>query len=286
MKYISTYAPICTSVQPTTVFLSEDDNAPQLDDTTVEEVFRSARTTLGGGFQLNPVRGQTAEKYYFTQMRNSFYSRSACTADDNTVLAAALRTGEDLASLASDGQSTEWTIFDYAVSEYIYIYPLKRNFVINPGIGHTEMRVPPFVINRGSSARWATYSVDSYAGDYGSAPVKVTYSQDVNSRGNYTISPVFTLADTMPLFDSVYATRFGTSSSGQSVSWNNNEVTDSFHSTEHLFDDELVNIHFGLFPISETLLWRFERGVDFTVDDDLVPGTRPYIQFKTTHTEL
>lgn len=286
MQYLSSFAPITNTSQPTTVFLSDDDNLPQINEDTMEEIFRKARTTLGGGFQLNPVRGQTAEKYYFTQMRNAYTSRSAVAAADSTVIGAALRTDENFASLASDGQSTEWSVFDYAVSDAIYVYPLKRNFVINPGIGHTQMIMPTFSINRGSSSQWAGYYMDAYLCESGVAPVKTNAYLDVSPRGGYNVTPTYPVTDSISMLDCMYGTRYQSSSSGTSCGWGNNKVTDSFHSTELLFEPETVNIHFGLFPLSSTLFWKFERDIDFTVEDNLVPGTRPYIQFKTTTTEL
>ncbi|QZE57402.1 hypothetical protein MPK71_gp193 [Erwinia phage pEa_SNUABM_1] len=286
MQYLSSFAPITKPSQPTTVFLSDDDDLPQISEDTMEEIFRSARTTLGGGFQLNPVRGQTEEKYYFTQMRNSFTSRSAVPVEQNTVIAAALRTSEDFASLASDGQSTEWSVFDYAVSEAIYTYPLKRNFVINPGIGHAKMRMPTFSINRRSSSQWAGYYMDSYSGEYGKAPAKVNSYLDVTYSGGYSVTPEYNIMNTIPLLDCMYATRYQSTSSGTACEWGNSKVTDSFHSTELLFEPETVNIHFGLFPLSSTTFWKFERDIDFTVEDNLIPGSRPFIDFVTTHTEL
>lgn len=286
MQYLSSFASITNPSHPTTVFLSYDDDLPQINEDTMEEIFRKARTTLGGGFQLNPVRGQTEQKYYFTQMRNAYTSRSAVAAADNTVIGAALRTDENFASLASDGQSTEWSVFDYAVSDAIYVYPLKRNFVINPGLGHTKIRMPTFSINRSSSSQWAGYYMDAYVGEYGAASVKTNSYVDVSRSGGYSVTPEYALTDATPILDCMYGTRYQSTSSGTRLDWGNNKVTDSFHSTEILFEPETVNIHFGLFPLSSTLFWKFERDIDFTVEDNLVPGTRPYIQFETTTTEL
>lgn len=287
MQYLSSFVPMTKPSIPTTVFLSDDDNLPQISEDTIEEIFRKARTTLGGGFQLNPVRGQTAEKYYFTQMRNANYSRDAVSAADNTVLAAALRTSTEIASLASDGTSESYTVFDYAVSQAIYTYPLKRNCVINPGIGHTQVSMPTFTISVGSGANWTGYYLDSYVGPYGSAPAKVNAYADVSNRGNYTITPTYTVTDNTPLVDCMYATRYQSSSSyNPQISFVNNKVTEGFYSTEKLFDEETVDLHYGLLPFSTSLFWKFERDTDFTVDSNLLPGSRPFISFPTTHTEL
>lgn len=286
MQYLSSFVPITKPSLPTTVFLSDDDNLPQISEDTMEEIFRKARTTLGGGFQLNPIRGQAAEKYYFTQMRNAFTSRAVVAAADNTVLGAALRTDENYASLASDGQSTEWAVFDYAISADIYYYPLKRNFVINPGLGHTQMIMPTFSVTRRSSASWYGYYLDAYLCESGKAPTVSSYVATLNWSGAYDVTPAYTVTDAISMLDCMFATRYNTSSSGQSLVWGNNKVTDSFYSPEMLFEPETVDIHFGLFPLSSNTFWKFERDIDFTVDSDLVPGSRPYIDFPKTHTEL
>lgn len=283
MFYLSSFNALASDEQPNVLFFEGQEKLPELTDETRDDYLRKTRTVLGYDSRLNPVRGQTGDRYYFTYLKYSHQGNIAISAEDNTVEQQA-KQSEAVSPMCSQAD----------VEEYVVFTPMNgttqvHTTVINPGDGHSVLIWPEYAIKMQQAASsGGSGSVYCKQGVYGSSASEiavqgVSISSFDHSSHPYTMRVA--INDDIPFHEG--PTR-STIPNGYPVRFEfaDNKADGLFYSDEDIgFVDELVDLDHAIICYDD-LWFRLHSEVDFKVDRGLLPGTRPFISFVQSHTEL
>lgn len=283
MLYLSSFNALSTDEQPNVLFFEGQEKLPELTDESRDDYLRMTRTVLGYDSRLNPVRGQSGDRYYFTYLKYSHQGNINISAVDNTV---------EQQAKQSDVVSPMCSRAD--VEDYVVFSPMKgsnqvHTTVINPGDGHSVLIWPEYAIKmQMNGASGGSGSVYCKQGVYGSAASEIvaqTVSIPNFDHSNHYYSMRVGISDDIPLHEG--PTR-STIPDGYPIRFEfaDNTGDGLFYSDEDIgFVDEVVSLDHAVICYEDKWL-RLYSEVDFKADTGLIPGTRPYIQFIQSHTEL
>lgn len=268
MKYVSSFCGLKGPETPCAVFFDDLlENIPDI--TSVDDLYavRYARTSTGYGDQLNPVRGQTGDKYYATFLKQQHKGTDLY---DNCSMLDQLTTYGPIGALTSGGS------YDMLTATYLQPGQYARQIVLNPFDDSYLFRSEAtmyggsksnfnevFFVYDGSTLEEASYHYPKGISGYNN-PFYVEFSPDV------------LYADTPVSFSSIVHRDGGLATVGEGRMYYDGSIVP---------EEESVNLDNALVVLS-TSVYHMKRDVEYFVDADLVPGSRPNITFTQTHTEL
>lgn len=282
MFYLSSFNSLSNGNHPNVLFFEGEEKLPELTDESRDEYLRKTRTVLGWDFRLNPVRGQSGDRYYFTYLKYSHTGNISISAQDNTVEQQAKQL--DIASPMASTANAE---------EYVVFAPMNgttqvHTTVINPGDGHSVLVWPEFSVElHWSKSSGGSGNVYCKQGPYGSAPAEInaqTVSIPNFDHSVHKYNMRIAINDNIPFHEG--PTRSTIPDSKISFDFVDNTADGLFYSDEDIgLVDELVDLDQAVICY-EGFWWKLHSEVDFKIDRGLLPGTRPFISFVQSHTEL
>lgn len=275
MQYLSSFAPLNQAVHPAVMFFDERDNLPEFTEDSIDDTLRRARTVLGTNNQLNPVRGQLGDTYYLTFLK--YTKAQGASYSTNKLIELAQNVGSVHHHTSNGGDS-----YRQGPAHYSSIaYPENRVPVLNPG-GLTQIYYPPFQIY---TSMYRTYQYWAYYYN-GVDRTSKRNSVDVATGSARDIQLTYVdITDDVIGIECLYQTNV--SASNGNTYPVNNSGTVTYTSPDRLAEaDEAINLSHAIMVMADNVFMKLTRGIDFEVEDNLIPGTRPYIEIPVTHTEL
>lgn len=276
MQYLSSFAPLSDVSQPAVMFFDSNDDLPELTEDTLPDLFREARTVLGTANQLNPVRGQRGSDYYLTFLK---YLKPGTTQYANTPTATeiALNVGTPHHHTSNGSEDN----YRKGPNRYSTIaYPDDRVPVLIPK-GLTSFNCPVFTFY---TSMYRNYQYWGYYCD-GQTLTSKYQNQGVASG---TRDILLSYTDFPPEAFAVECIAQTNVSASNGTAQAQNNIGEAYYKSADVMSetDETVNLSFAVMVMADNLFMRLTRGLDYEVDDDLSPGTRPYIRFVSANVEL
>lgn len=269
MQYVSSFSGLKGPETPCAVFFDATlDDLPDIASSDDLDMVRHARTSTGFGDQLNPVRGQTADKYYATFLKQR---HTGANLYDNCSIADQLGTYGPIGALTSGSTS-----YDMISTSYLHAGDYKRQIVLNP-FEESYLFISENTMYGGGKSSFT----ETFFAYNGSALEEVSYRYPSGITGYrnpfYVEFSANTLYADVPVSFSSSVHRdpsYSTVGSGR-MYYDGNIVP----------EDESVNLTHALAVLGPDV-YPLYKDSTYLVESDLVPGTRPDIQFQAVHTDL
>lgn len=267
MLYVSSYSGLKGPETPCAVFF--DDLLDDIGDIAENLNFvRYARTSTGYGNQLNPIRGQTDDQYFLTSLKQG---------RTGTDLYADHSIADHLTAYGPIGSFTSGN-YPYDMITTIYLDPGKyrRQIFLNPFTEDNYLFASDTAMYGG---RVVSFSQNYFAYD-GSDLKKVSYQypggiSGYDNRFYAELLPDRLYVDAPVSFSSIVHRDGGRPIGTGRMSYKGNIVPEV----------ESVNLTFAV-AVIEHNIYMLRSGIEYQVDANLIPGTRPEITFNQTHTLL
>lgn len=262
MQYLSKVV-VDPNKLPSVLFYDNKDNISLAQP--IEDVIVNARSCLGSGLQLNPIRGQNGARYYHTFLRYTLGGTARVTS-----LLAAARTIASKSLYTSDGTATTFPSVGIDGDGNADTPYTLNNIILNPK-GVTGFRMPNLTFKAGADNRFGVYY---YASDSTSEIVQPTStSAGTNNIYIYQGLTKETKFIQFPLRTYVQSIHF---------------YIDYFYGTGLVYTDvtpgtnDVVNLDWaiGLMTAGNKCI-RYTKDRDYTIASNLVPGNRPRVTFNT-----
>lgn len=264
MQYIS---PNLTPDDAASVLFYQDSDGYNVDKNIKidEKLIVGARSCLGAGYQLNPIRGRNAGKSYWTFLRYSASKTDALPVQIRSLVDAVRRKGEQ-SLYTSDGVKTQFNTVVPNTSGIADTAYAPSNTLLNPEYLYT-FYAPNLTFNGSTDSRFEVFYSYKDSGGIISTPKVMPSGSSRMLISNASMSPATFIQ--FPVRTYVLQVHF----------YITNYSGDGLVYTTTSLSNEFVNMQKALGFFENGLVVLYKRDKDYTIASDIIPGTRPKVDF-------